>query len=274
MGSVIQSAAALTAITNTFMYVIEGGTPNGTIYYPGVPAYGFEEDDELIGGLTGVSTVTAAAGSNTTQIVTATDHTLTHPKLATKFGPSSGGSYEKLYPGFLVGQTAPNAGVVRRIEQWVGTTITVYGGASFPYTVSVADTFQILLGFRRAPDNIDLDSPNAGAPNAWDRFYTLNALPGRRIGWYGNGIEHYETELELTVRFLKKSRARRVMNHALTNMFALRAVLAKPSSRDHTKYIQTVSTFESEPDIVLDDAQHIVVRDRFQLTYRVDTTHL
>lgn len=261
--------AGVSVIANNYADVIEGGRPYAAgNYYPGVPAYGAEDDDEV---LTGIGTFTCAAASSTSAIKTTINYDTTYPRLAGSIN-SSGTDYDKVYPHFLVGMSALNQNIVRRLQSWSGTTATVYTGQTFPESVVAAvDTFKPLIGFRRAPDNLDL--MDLGATNAHDRFFSLEIMPGARDSWWGNNVEHYRTQMVLSVRFLKKNRARRVGLHALQNMLSLRSAICKPGSRDADNIVQLVHVEDTQPEPANESSDLLVMTDRFTVVYRIDSTH-
>lgn len=265
------SIPTVATIANNYADVIEGGRPymgpSGTIHI-GVPALGAEDDDQIFSVLTSIE---AAAGSSESVIVTAVDYPALYPGLAGRITPS-GAAYEAVYPHFLVGMNgAGNANnhVARRIVAWPNTSAGLL--RAFPDTVTVGSLFKPMLGFRRAPDNVDLEA--ADAPGAWDRFFSIEIMPGKRDGWWGNDVEHYRTQLVVRVRFLKKSRARRVLYYALQNMLSIRSALCKPESRDPGGLVQQVSAEDTEPEQLIEDNDRIVMIDRLTMVYRIDATH-
>jgi hypothetical protein len=264
----IADSGGVDIIANNYADVIEGGQgyASGT-FHPGVPAYGAEDDDEI---LTAIGTFQCIVGSSTSQIKSSTNYPSTYPGLSGRVNTDAS-DYEKVYPHFLVGAGAaePNYNVVRRIISWGGPTILF--GSLWPFTVTIGDSFKPMVGFRRAPDNADLEDLGAGA--AWDRFFSLEIMPGRRDSWWGNNIEHYRTQLVVKVRFLKKARSRRVWKYALRQMLSLRAALCKPAARDANGIVQMVSAEDSEPEILAQDSDRMTVVDRLALVYRIDSTH-
>ena len=170
--------------------------------------------------------------------------------------------------------TATNAANVeqrRRITAWNNTTKRFTVAPAFDAIVTSADTFVVHQGFKRVPDNFDINSDESGVPEGFDRFFDLRCLPGTREPWYGNNTETYRTKLELYLRIEKKSRHRRATQSIFENLLMLRSGLTRHGHGDCT-YTVSLSAEGTEPDIITNDTKKIVARDRFDLVYRINST--
>ncbi len=241
------------AILNNYADVIEGGNSyrgSGTKFY-GIP--GTDSHDADVEALS----VTAEASSDTDTLKWSTASSWVGSRLESTDVP----------PYFVVCLTATqsgNVGLARRISSVTSTQFEL--DSAFPYTITTGDTFSVRQGFKRAPDNYDINSSEDGA--AWDRYFSLSMGAGKRGGWYGNGIAHFETDLSLRVRFLKRSRSRQTIDSALENILKIRSILERGDMRDST-YVQVLEISGDAPEIETNDLNKVVILDKYRLVYRV-----
>ena len=255
-----RSLADVGNLLNHFSDVLEGGNAYASgSSYDGVPAK-YSNDPEL------------RAGDYTDVTTTSTVSTTV---LAYSTGDWPSTRWEKTdIPGYFAVCTSAtniaNEGAARRITGWNNTTKRFTVDA-FPASVTVDDTFEILQGFKRIPNSVDIEA--VGIEAGYDRFFRFDVeSEGADLGFYGKGIASYKTQLQLRVRLLKYGRDTDMRSAAFTVMKDLRQAIIDPDNRDGT-YVRAV-TFEGSSDIIKDDLHKIVVLQRFSLIYRSETTAL
>lgn len=246
-------------ILDNYADVIEGGTAyrgSGTAY-DGIP--GTRSPSKSIS-----AGETTAGGSGTTvQITTIT--AAVGAELARAEGP----------PFFLLctaqASGTSNVGAARKISSHDGTdTFTV--ATAFPVAVASGDTFSVVEGFLRMPDAFDIESEDTGSTGGWDRVFHLSMLPGTRLSWYGNGTETYESELEVRIRILKRSRARQSTASALENSYTIRSAMSKPTHRGD--YTQLIDAEAGKPEVLANDNEKIVILDKLRCVYQTEASFL
>lgn len=246
----------VTAVLDNYADAIEGGNSyrgSGT-EYKGVP--GVESAAAVISD---VGTITVDGSSDTDTVGWTSATNFESGRLVRSYGP----------PLFALCGSATNEdneGAARKITSWGSASFDV--SPAFPAAVSAADTFTLREGFKRAPDKWDLEADDVGTPGEFDRFFQISSLPGSRMGWYGNNLQHYQTEMELRLRILKRNRGRRAIDSALRNLLLLRTILTRSEHRG--SFVQVLRAEETEPEIQSEDATKVVVLDKYQLQYRIN----
>ncbi len=254
---------AIGTILNNYADVIEGGNAyaSGTIYN-GIPGVGGPSE------YSGASLIVDASASNSTTVFKSTSL----PDVdATRLDRTG------IPPMFVVctSQAAltGNVGAGRKITAYASDTDLYTVAPAFADTIAENDAFTVLEGFRRAPDNWDIDDEDAGVPAGFDRAFSLSMLPGVQMPWYGNGVEQYKSTLEIRVRYLKRSRNRTATASVLENALRMRSILSKPSMRDGT-FTQILDPEAEGPEIEFEDKTKIVTLDKYAIQYRVTSTFL
>ena len=257
---------ALAFILANYADVIEGGNAHrgsGTAYL-GIPGRQHHQpviDDNAV--------VQSAVALGSTTIVQATTSitTLTNEDVVKSSTP----------PLFLlftvVGDLGSplNVGAARKISAYDPSTrrFTV---AAFPAAIEFGDFFELRQGFKRAPDKVDIDDV-AGAPDgSFDRFFSLRALPGELMDWFGDGMQQYRSTMELRLRIEKRGREQKAIASALENLAIIRSIITRGDQRDGT-YTQLLKA-RGEAERVVDNATMIVLRERYDLIYRTNRTFL
>ena len=179
-------------------------------------------------------------------------------------------------PGFFAVCTsatnAANVGAARRITNYNDTT-KVFTVDAFPAATTAADEFAIREGFRRIPNNIDINAEDTEIPGGFDRMYSLVALTGERMPWYGDGYQTHMTELQLRLRFLKHARALDAIASAFENLAIIRAVITRGEHRgDYVRAL--IAAKGSSPKVEEEDKDKIIVLDSYDLIYAFDATYL
>lgn len=257
---------AHSAILDNYADVIEGGNgwASGTSYR-GIPGTQ-PNDPELKNG--NESSVTASGNGTTTTVVYAS-------------GAWASDRWVKNdTPGFFLlctsATNAANVNAARRITGWALAT-TTFTVDAFPAATTSADEFTVLQGFKRLPNGLEIDSdePTVGADAGFDRFFQLRMQPGTQIEYFGGGVATYQTELELSLRFLKHGREHDAIAAVLENMAIIRQIICKGASPDHRDgtYTRALIPTGSGAEIIADDINKVVVRDSFTLLYRIDLTY-
>lgn len=254
MSTVLEDS--LGVILDNVADAIEGGNTyrgSGTAY-AGIP--GTRSHDERVG-----TTVTADSGATTTAVPAKSADDGLYASLVRVDGP----------PFFLLGTSGANDGWARKITSYNPTSDTLTVGKAFGSAPVENDLFTVLEGFKRAPDNWNLEGAGIDATKSWDRYFSVAALPGTRLPWYGNGVQQFETQLEVRLRLLKRNRDRRAKASALENIARFRMVLTRGDHRDGL-YMQILEASSQAPDLVVEDADKVIVSDRYRLIYRA-TSH-
>lgn len=248
---------AVRGILSNYADVIEGGNSyrGGGTYYNGIP--GVDSDDSIFSDVA----INAGAGSTSSSIVWADAANYVPTRMVREAGA----------PLFVLcsNSATRNQDMARKISTWGASSLTL--GSAFPDTIAENDDFVLREGFKREPDNLDLGASLSG-PRAWDRHFSLHLSAGKRARWYGNGVEQYDSQLVLRVRFAKTSRARRIRDTALESLLRIRSVITRPTLRD--SFTQFVDGETGEPKVIDDTLEMIVVEDTFRLVYRVVSTNL
>jgi len=225
----------------------------------------------------------AGVGTNNPETRNGNDSPLTATAISgtTKFSVASSYSWdqerwvkEETPPWFFLGKTATNPGNVgaaRKISAYNNTT-KQFTFAAFPSALTIADTFYVMEGFKRLPNNIDIEDEGPEMRGGFDRSFQLSAESGGRLAWYGNGYHTYQTTMELRIRFLKYARNRDIIETAIENMMLLRSVLTRGDHRDGVYVRSLVLDDKAKVETVKEDREKIVVKDSYVLTYAVDTT--
>lgn len=257
------SAQAIGDICAHYADVVEGGTAwrgSGTSFR-GIPGT-YSNDAGLRSGDDTPLTSTGSAATTTFAV--------------------SGGSWNSSRwaktdtPGFFAVCTAAtnggNVGAARRITGWNDTT-KIFTVDAFPAATAVGDVFDIRQGFKRIPNGVDLEDEAAGG---FDRFFHLSALAGEPLEYFGSGTITYRTTLELRLRLLKYSRVHDMVAAAMENLAILRPIICRGGLPDHreTTYTRALSPMSGASSVIVDDKNKVVVRDSYQLIYRIDTTFL
>lgn len=252
---------ALGSILDNYADAIEGGTTwrgSGTAYR-GIPGIGSNDPDLRSGDDT---PITASGNGTTTSVVYASG-----TWAASRWARTD-------TPGYFLECTsatnAANVSAARRITAWTLGTKTFTTDA-FPAATTSGDVFTVLQGYKRLPNQFDISTD---ADEGLDRMFQLRASVGEVLEYFGNGKMTFKTELEVLVRFLKAGREHDAIDSALTNMAIMRPVLTKGSSPDHRDGTYTMALLPTDGDIdeVINDSKKIVLRDKYVLLYRVDTT--
>lgn len=181
-------------------------------------------------------------------------------------------------PFFLICTTATNAANLNRARKITGwnNTSKVFTVKAFDANITSGDVFVVAQGFKRAPDNFDINSSETGTHDGFDRFFVLSALGGRRLDWNGNGFHTLETEMLLRLRILKRGKARSAIASAFENSMILRSAITRGNinaTNARPKFVQMVDPMSGQPEIETEDEAKIVLLDRFRLVYRVDSTY-
>lgn len=255
---------AIGDILSNYADVIEGGTTwrgSGTSWR-GIPGTQ-SNDPELRNGSD--SSITASSNGTTTTVVYAS------------------GDWEQDrwvkndVPGFFLLCTSAtngtNVNAARRITAWDNTTKTFTTDA-FPAATTSADEFTALQGFKRLPNNIDIDAEETEASHGFDRMFHISARAGTQTEWYGRGTATFQTVLELKLRFLKYGREHDAIASAFENLAIIRPILCRGANPDHRDgtYTRALIPTGEEAEIAIDDRDKIVVVDRYTLVYQIDLT--
>jgi hypothetical protein len=239
------------AVLDNYADAIEGGNErrgSGSLY-PGIP--GVLSHDELAG------TEVTATGGTVGEVVCALAADLA-ARLVREDGPSL----------FLECTSGTNAGIARRILAHDGDdTFTVQ---DFPDAVQGGDVFAVSEGFRRMPDNIETMSEDTdGRGGGFDRHFRLALMPGRMLDWYGDGVQLFESQLEVVLRFAKRGADTLTRERALVNALRIRSHLVSGELRDGT-YTQSVVAIGGAPRID-DRGDHVEITDELRLVYKVNS---
>jgi len=163
-----------------------------------------------------------------------------------------------------------NTGAARKITSHNGVDTFVVAPA-FPEAVANGDRLAIVEGFKRMRDVTDIEAED-GIAGGLDRTFSLRLVPGRRLPWYGNGYETFESTMELTIRLLKKGRERTARKSALENIQQMRTILTRLDVRGN--YVQLVDVLSTLPETVEDTADKVVIKDKYRVVYRLSAAYL
>jgi hypothetical protein len=258
------SSQGIGVILDSYADVIEGGSSwrgSGTSFR-GIP--GTQSNDA--GLRLGTDTpLTATAASTTTAFTVA------------------GGSWDSSRwvkhdtPGFFAVCTsatnAANVDAARRITGWDNTT-KVFTVDALPAALALGDVFTIRQGFKRIPNGVDIEADDTRHEHGFDRFFHLSMMAGEQADWHGSGVATYKSTLEVRLRFLKYARIHDAVATALENLAIIRAVVTKGASPDHRDgtYTRALLPQGKSSDVVKDDKLKVVVLDRYDIFYRINTT--
>lgn len=174
-------------------------------------------------------------------------------------------------PYFLACSSATNAqnvGVARKISAW-DLSSTTFTTAAFPAATTASDVFDILEGFRRIRDGIDIEGEeDKNIPEGFDRNFQLDFEPGEPDTVFGRKVERFRGQLVLRVRFLKRHRIHTARQRAFSNIARLRTIITKPEHLG--TYVRAVYN-EGSPEILINDSKKIVVEERFAMIYAINT---
>jgi hypothetical protein len=254
---------AIKAILDNYSDVIEGGnTWNSGTSFRGIPGRQSNDNDLRQG--------------NDTPI------TMTHNGSTTTAKYTSGDWEESRWvkndtPGYFLlctsATNAANVNAARRITGWNNTT-SIFTVDAFPAATTASDVFTVLQGFKRLPNQLAIELEDGGPEHGYDRMFTLSAIPGAQLDYFGAGKISYKTTLELTLRILKYGREHDAIASAFENLAIIRGIITKGASPDHRDGTYTralISTGEAM-EIVTNDTNKIVAVDKYILIYRLDTT--
>jgi len=172
---------------------------------------------------------------------------------------------------------AQNVGAARRVSAYDNSTqtFTFSGYVSWPANMSVDDVFAMREGFKRLPNNIDIEADDNEFTNGFDRTFKLTAMPGERLDWYGDGYQSFKTTLELRLRFLKYAREWDVVAAALENLSIIRSILTTNKYDLRGDYVVAlIADKGNSPEVSKEDKDKVVVLDKYDLIYSYDATYL
>jgi len=254
---------ALGAILDSYSDCIEGGSTwsGAATPFRGIPGRR-SNDREIISGTD--SPLSVVAGVSTTVFSVAGTYSWESPRWV-----------KDNVPGYWMlcttsgGAGLPNLDCARKIKGWDNTTkrFTV---AAFPAIPTAADVFEVLQGFKRTPNGIDIEADHDGVTGGFDRFFSLSALPGKQLSWYGKGVATYETELHLKLRMSKAFRQHDSIASVLENLAIIRPILCRGSNPDHRDAVYTVALLSEDgaAEVTKDDRFKTVALDKYKLVYK------
>lgn len=168
-------------------------------------------------------------------------------------------------PGYWLVCTAGNNALnARKVTAWTLSTTTFTIGSGFTYAFLGTETLQIMQGFARAPDEVDLrDDSTSG----WDRYYNLEI---RHVGVepiYGLGQRTYRAELVVRLRLLKYGRTQDMACSMLENLRLLRDGLSQVNWE--STYTRARMGDQGTDEIVYSDKTRMVGEMTMPFLYRV-----
>lgn|SRR3990167_7855141 len=258
---------ALGAIFDSYADVIEGGTTwrgSGTAFR-GIP--GRQSNDQGLRSGDDTPLSADAAGTTTTVDVASTKSWDESRWVKTDT------------PGFFLLCTdavnTANENAARRITAWNNTT-KIFTTDAFPEATSNGDDFDVLQGFKRLPNQLDIEDDDSAAADGYDRMFSLRADPGEQLEYFGSGKATYKTELDLRLRINKFGRHHDANASALENLAIMRSIICKGASPDHRDGTYTMALIATGASAkrVKDDVNKVVYVDSYTLIYRVDLTYL
>lgn len=250
---------AIGSILDNYADAIEGGNAyrgSGTAYSGICGAYSHSEHEDF--GLSPIS------GSTTTIVGTALTADIGAAIVRTDAPP---------FFVLCTSQAAltQNTGAARKITAYDSGTNTLTVSPAFNDAVAGGDIFAVKEGFKRAPDNVDINDDEA--TGAFDRFFRFTMLPGTLAPWFGNSVEQYDSTLEIQLRIMKRARDRNATASALENVLRFRSILTRGEHRDGT-YTQRLSAQSNAPTVLDEDAERVIVSDKYAITYRIASDFL
>lgn len=255
------------AILSNYADVIEGGNAyrGSGDDYAGIPT--LQSKDRAIDE---IGTLTPTLGGNTTTLYAPTS--LTAAQVATYVRTD-------IPPVFILctsnGEAEDrNVGAARKVTGWTAggaeDDIITFGEKAWPVSTNGSDTYVARIGYKRVPDIYDIEAD--GPERGWDRTFQLRLFPGNQLDLNGNGTRWFAAELEVRLRFEKHRRERLALDSLLENLTILRSVIPQGDNRDAT-FVQSIDARTTEPEIV-EDSDKVVITDRYDMTYRVQSKFL
>jgi hypothetical protein len=260
---------ALGLILKNYADVIEGGSSfrgSGTAYN-GIP--GTWPNDEglrtatdsplvVIGGTTGAPPV---AKCSTTTFDVGSGYSWASDRWVKENAPSFWA---------LSTSTGTNKDAARKITGWNNTTKVFTVSPAFTIAPVTGDSMTILQGFKRIPNNVDIESDAVNAKDGFDRTFHLLASCGSRMALFGNSTQTNKTNMILRMRFAKYGREHDAVMCAFENMTTICSILSRGALPDHRDGTYTVGIWlEESPKIIKEDQQKIVISATFVLIYKV-----
>lgn len=254
------SSQGIGSILDHVSDVIEGGTVygGGRENYTGIPGRGSWSPGLVSGDDTPLDA--DGAGDDTTINVA-----------STYSWPESRWVKEHSPPFFLLctaGETLA-VGKARRITAWDNTTKN-FSTDAFPVAPGAGASFDVLEGFRRVPDTIDINA-DTNSSGGYDRHFAVSLDSGVPIDWYGDGTRTYRGSIDITLRLLKYKRHHAWKASVAENLVILAQGLTQTGEIDHRndRYIRAILQPDEEPEIIIDDEIKIVATLALPLIYRV-----
>jgi hypothetical protein len=250
------------AIIDNYADAIEGGNRhNSGTSYRGIPGT-FTNDERIRTGVD--NTITADGAGDTTTIAVST-------------GDWPQGRWKKTNsPGFFLVCTsgadqAVSAG--RRITDW-DNTAKEFTTDAFPVAPGDTATFNVYQGFRRLPNNIDIDGELSNIPLGGDRFFDIALLPQERSDYLGNGVETWNGNLRVRLRLVNFSRLHDSRARVAENLTIIASALTRSALPDHRDgtYTRALLPPIEAPELIVDDDQKTVMALDMPIVYRVDRT--
>ncbi len=256
------SQSAVGAILNTISDVIEGGNAYaGGTSFNGIP--GRQSNDAGL-RVHGGTPITASSNGSTTLVYQSSGNF------------DTGRWLKNETPGFfLVCTSATNAGNEDKARRVTGVDNTNkrYTVDAFPYDTSSGDVFVVAQGFKRLPNNIDIDIEATAVPHGYDRFFQVLVTPVGFSEWHGSAFATLQAELTIRLRLLKYGRSQDAIASMFENLGIFRSVLTMQEHRETTYTRALVADPEVRPEILVDDRDKIVVADKYTLYYSIDRTY-
>lgn len=264
MGTVLNQG--ISAILDNYADVIEGGNSwrgSGTAYR-GIPGTQ-PNDPELRDGTDSIQTVVGSSVSTTTFDVTGVSWD------QSRWVKDNIPGYWALCSSSAGAASAQNLNQARKITGYNNTTKVFTIAPALDVAPIASDEFTILQGFKRIPNQHDIEDAELGIANGFDRFFHLRIGAGERLSYYGAGYQTFRSTLELRLRFLKHGREHDVVASAFENLSIIRAAISKGASPDHRDGTYTRAMWpEGAPSIAVEDRDKIVVMDTYTLMYRIN----
>lgn len=259
------SKQAVGTILDNYADVIEGGNVwAGGTSYSGIPGT-HPSDPELRNG-----TDTPITSSMDSQLKT---------EVIYGSGAWSAARWEKEdIPGYFLlctsnGNSAslPNVNAARRITAWSlsNTKFTVDAFDVLPYS---GDQYDVLQGFKRMPNQLDIEEEETESDRGWDRFFQMRVGPPSRMDWSGKHSHTYKAELQLRLRIEKFAREHDSIASVFENLSIIRSVLTLGTHRESAYTRALVAEEDQQAEIVKEDSKKVVAADTYTLIYRVDRT--
>lgn len=251
----------LGAIADNYADVIEGGNTHrgsGTVYR-GIPGI-YPSDPDLRSGTDTPLTVVGSSVSTTTFDVAGT---YTQARWVPEAGPAfwalcntAGSNYEQ----------------ARKVTGFNATTSVFTVAPAFTAAPSANDSMIMLQGFKRLPNQVDIEAEETEHASGWDRFFSISVEPGERLEYFGRGVETYITTLTVTLRLSKAFREADARASAFSNIAAIRAGMTKGANPDHRDGTYTRALYhKANAEVVKDDTNKVVIKQDFTLLYRINS---